>query len=167
MVPWPLRVNVYMGTSSSPGPIVSRQGRAGSLPRILLPEQTLHATLEQNTVGSHAEHNHLKRDQEHGQSKAHLALVAERAKVRARLHGDLAPAAGPAVDGVTAGVGGIREGHGGDDGNEAGNGGSEAGGQADHGTVAKLQIWVSLTIQHCVFGREVLEKGSDVPFEPC
>lgn len=84
---------------------------------------------QNSLIARHCKNGRLQRNQQHSERHASLALLAQSAKVRLAGHGDVVPAACPALEAVYCrrGIDGIEERHGDERGKEAQGGSSETG----------------------------------------
>lgn len=86
-------------------------------------------SFQNSLVARNGKNGRLQGNKQHRKHHTSLVLLAESAKVRLHGHGDIIPAACPALEVVRCGrsIGGVKERHGNEGGNEGCGGGSEAG----------------------------------------
>lgn len=86
-------------------------------------------SFQNSLVACNSKNGRLQRNKQHRKHHTSLVLLAESAKVRLHGHGDIVPAACPALEVVHCGggVGGVKERHGNEGGNEGCGWSGEAG----------------------------------------
>lgn len=86
-------------------------------------------SFQNSLVARNGKNGRLQGNKQHRKHHASLVLLAESAKVRLHGHGNIVPAACPALEVVHCGrsVGGVKERHGNERGNESCGGSGEAG----------------------------------------